>query len=600
MELRKQPVDKQQSLLTFNQSVDLCLTDIELLGVHTTFLTAILRFANLKSLSVDGLISSRSHTNCSVLAVDIVLCEDNQRCVRANNMHFSDSILGGAFIVQDGDVQLSNSTFSNLQGKINLFSPSGSSAIVSNCRFINLTTISIKGDQNAALYSTSPHIAITNCSFLACNASGTAGGAVRLITKSLQNGSWPVYPDVRLENSVFANNTSNFGGGAIFFDAGGGFSHVYLYLNSCTFCGNTGFIGGAIAADGLAYMGVVDCLFQHNQARFGKGGAVYSFGTVQQLTNSLLLNSSFLNNSHITDSSYDNDVSSLFYYDGCGGAYFEAGHCLGVYDCTFAGNQGVGLAVLNFAGLCEADQGTIEYQRRANHASYQTLFNRSTVSSAGVPSLNAFLGADSISVDIRESRFVENTIIPSYRSLQDDGGVQYLGPTAGGDALYLQDINKAILVALVVADNQGFQGSGLYLDSCNEIVVWNSVFARNIANSTGGAIAFVNAQNSGIMVGNCTLRDNQAIQGGGFYSDSRVALILTNGTVLARNAAGDGGGIYCLHCKQVTAQLGAIFNDNAAVETGGACYCEGCSLVQLAGAQLKGNRWVLAHAMHDL
>ena len=593
MELRKQPIDSNQSLITFNQSVHLLLADSEVLGVHTKLLTAILRFANLKSLRVDGLVSSRLHTNSPVLAIDSVLCKQNQRCVQASHMHFSDSMLGGAFIVQDGDVQLSNSTFSNLRGKIsavNLFGPNGSSAMVSNCTFTNLTTTSMRGNQNAALYSTSPHIAIASCKFLACNASGTAGGAVRLRTFSLRNGSWPLFPDAKLEDCVFDNNTSSDGGGAVYWDAGGGFSQVYLYLTSCTFRNNYGFIGGAVAADGLAYMGVVNCLFQKNHVRFGKGGAIYSYGTVQRLTNVLISNSKFLNNSHTQEFGHDLSASDLIYYDACAGAYFESGHCLGVYDCVFAGNQGVGLAVFNFAGLCEASQGTIGYQNRTNNPLYQRLFNRSTVTPAGAPFLNGFLGVDSISVDIRESTFTENTIIPASRSLQGPSGVTFLGPVAGGGAVYLKDVNKALLVNLMFADNVGSQGSGLYLDSCSEIVIWNSVFARNIADTGGGGIAFVNGQNSGILMGNCSVHDNVAVLGGGFYSDSRVALILTNGTVLAGNNAGDGGGIYCFHCKQVTAQLGARFELNSALETGGACDCEGCSFVQLVSAQLIDNR----------
>ena len=480
---------------------------------------------------------------------------------------------------------------------MNLFAPSGSSALVSNCTFTNLTTVDINGNQNAALYSTSPHIAIENCRFLACNASGTAGGAVRVITKSLFNGSWPLNPDARLAYCVFENNTSDREGGVVYWNAIDGSPRAYLYLISSTFRGNIGFIGGAVSAEGLTYMGVVNCLFQQNKVQLGKGGAIYSYGTVQQLTNVLLLNSSFLNNSHMTDHSYVLDVDDLSYYVTCSGAYFESGHCLGVYDCTFAGNQGVGLAVFDFAGLCEADQGTIGYQNLAHNPIYQTLFNRSTVTPAGEPFLTDFLGSNSISVDIRQSTFTEHTIMPLYQSLQDSIGALSLGSSAAGGALYLKEVNKAVLVDLVVADNQGTRGSGLYLDSCSETVIWNSSFARNKASSVGGAIASVNAQNSGIMVGHCMIHDNQAVQGGGFFSDSKVTLILTNDTVLAGNSATDGGGIYCYHCKEVLAQLGAIFESNSADETGGACYCGGCSLVQLINAQLSDNRWVLAQVV---
>lgn len=131
------------------------------------------------------------------------------------------------------------------------------------------------------------------------------------------------------------------------------------------------------------------------------------------------------------------------------------------------------------------------------------------------------------------------------------------------------------------------------MDSCSDIVTWNSTFARNVADS-GGAIAFVNGQNSAIMIGNCTISGNQALSGGGFYSDSRVALILTNDTTLTDNKAGDGGGIFCSSCKQVTIQSGAMLKFNSAAATGGACYFEGCSYVQLISAQLNDNRWVLA------
>lgn len=73
MELMKQSADSQQSLLSFSQTVDLLLTDTEVLDVHIQMLTAILQFAYLKSLRVDGFISSRSHTNCAMLAVECSL-----------------------------------------------------------------------------------------------------------------------------------------------------------------------------------------------------------------------------------------------------------------------------------------------------------------------------------------------------------------------------------------------------------------------------------------------------------------------------------------------------------------------------------------------
>ena len=274
-----------------------------------------------------------------------VRCEENQPCVPASHMHFSDSMLGGALLVQDGDVQLSNSTFLDLQGNssaVNLLSPNGSSASVFNCSFTNLTTINTNGNQSAALYSTSSPITITSCNFLACNASGTSGGAVLLVMSPLHDGSWPVNPDAKLEDSVFENNTSSEQGGAVY--AVGG-NALYLYLNYCTFRRNFGIVGGAVAADEMYYMGVVNCLFRQNRVKVGKGGAIYSYGNVQQLTNVLLLNSSFLNNSNMQSGAFDREISNLSYFYGCAGAYFEFGQCLCVYECIFAGNQGVGLAI---------------------------------------------------------------------------------------------------------------------------------------------------------------------------------------------------------------------------------------------------------------
>lgn len=66
---------------------------------------------------------------------------------------------------------------------------------------------------------------------------------------------------------------------------------------------------------------------------------------------------------------------------------------------------------------------------------------------------------------------------------------------------------------IVIADsvfegNSGRQGSGLHLDACPSTLIWNSSFDSNTAQFEGGAVALVNSDGQGLLMGNCSLTNN--------------------------------------------------------------------------------------------
>lgn len=82
-------------------------------------------------------------------------------------------------------------------------------------------------------------------------------------------------------------------------------------------------------------------------------------------------------------------------------------------------------------------------------------------------------------------------------------------PFIGGGGLEIKTAQPIIIADCVFDDNHGRQGSGLHLDACPSTLVWNSSFDSNMAQYEGGAIALVNSDGQGLLVGNSNLTRNQ-------------------------------------------------------------------------------------------
>ncbi len=130
------------------------------------------------------------------------------------------------------------------------------------------------------------------------------------------------YGNLTINNSIFTNNTVNYGGGAIF-------NHGILTANNSTFIDNTadgynGATGGAIYNE-AGILNLNNCTFKYNNAD-GYGGAIGNGGTLN------------VNNSNFTNNTAYND----------GGAIYNV-RTLNVNNCTFTNNtaDNYGGAILN-------------------------------------------------------------------------------------------------------------------------------------------------------------------------------------------------------------------------------------------------------------
>lgn len=349
---------------------------------------------------------------------------------------------------------------------------------------------------------------------------------------------------------------------------------------------------------GLYYAGIDSCLFEQNLCWSGKGCALSFMGDINELGNVLLLDSDFSGN--IVPSAaplYDHTAADLSGYEQCAGAYFELGHCMGVFGCVFADNQGAGLCVMKYSGICEAEYsaGHVASQTTESTSVYQQLFDGSSITdSVGAAQLTGFLGATSTSVDVRSSIFSYNdaTLTQWSQAAQRQGtGMWWVGSITGGGGMYIEGIQGAVFANVTVANNTANNGGGVYLNTCSGIVMWNCTLDSNSAKASGGAVFLSDNQGTGLMLGNSTLSNNDAAaHGGAVACASPSSLIITNGSVVKRNSAWDGAGISCQNCKEVTVQLGSRIEGNAAGFTGGAGTFLDCLLVQIGNSSVVANR----------
>ena len=189
------------------------------------------------------------------------------------------------------------------------------------------------------------------------------------------------------------------------------------------------------------------------------------------------------------------------------------------------------------------------------------LFDRNTIAStatSGEAFFDDFLGKLSTSVDVRNSVFQHNTVPYLVRQFRRKTTLWSVGDVTGGGGIYIEGVQHSVFAGLVFKNNSAFQGSAMYLNACYSLVIWNITCEGNSASDSGGAIALVNSQGSGVMLDDSSIRNSQARTGAAVYGEARSSITVTNGTVLANNTAtSQGGAIHCVNCKEVTAQFGS-------------------------------------------
>jgi predicted outer membrane repeat protein len=593
--LEQQSAEDNGTLIHFNQSIDVILRDSLLLNINASTLDTIMWFEGLRSVTVEGLTATGCNSLAAVLSI--------QNCtskVQVSSSQFSNSTTG-AVVLDNNAAIVSHSTFASLaQVKagvaINVENDDGSPFTVTNCTFKDILAVSSQNQQyyGGAITAFSPQITISQSHFTNCSA--WQGGAMKLYSEQLLNGSWPTTLHATIDICMFDSNSANSSGGALCFYGSSGFVSDTMTVTRSTFDNNHAVYGGAVYTEAIGYADVHNCTFHNNMAYQGVGGAVYINGLFQRYTNVLLANSAFIHNSvpdSVADGEFDvNALSSLSFQTSCSGALLSSCYCIGIWNCTFLNNFGSGLCLDNTAGLCNRPH----YQSVYPDPLYDILFNTSTLSRQGGSFVKDFTSSSVVSIDVRGSTFINNEA----HSFDDshlftfENGLKSIGDVRGGGGIFVNLVQYALFADCVFKDNNAIQGGGMYLDGCTAIIIWNSVFDNNTAIGSGGAIASVNSHDTGVLVGASTIQNSWARSGAGFYGGAGSSLTMVDGTSMVNNSATSyGGAIHCVSCQEVTAESGASLASNKAVEAGGACYCDGCVLFQLSNATLLNNRWVL-------
>jgi predicted outer membrane repeat protein len=209
---------------------------------------------------------------------------------------------GGGAIYSAGNLNVNNSTFTNntgdIGGAINNF---GDICSVNSSIFTNNT-----GGSGGAIYN-KVYLTVTNSIFT--NNTAAYGGAIfKMGTLNVNSstfkdnsatlgGSGAIYSDgpLNVANANFTGNTGNFGGAI-------GHNYGTLNIINSTFTNNTvrGYYssGGAILFEGN--LNVTNSTFTDNTATHGVGGAIYDQKTMDNLEASLNVTSSIFTNNTAT------------------------------------------------------------------------------------------------------------------------------------------------------------------------------------------------------------------------------------------------------------------------------------------------------------
>ena len=353
-------------------------------------------------------------------------------------------------------------------------------AHVINCTFINNFANNTSG---GAIFDYG-HSTIENCTFL--NNYGGQGGAI--------------YGNPNINNCTFINNSAYYGGGALLLTR-------HCYLNNSAFYNNTAIEGGGGAISGSALkfensifegnkaannggamslsdnwytLEINNCTFKSNvanlngkQESYNGGGAVYMGDNKGLVTNSKFINNTGNNGGALLSWTSVAVKNTTFEENNgkMGGAiYMGVG---AVTDCTFTNNNAslTGGAIHGGSWNFTVSYSTFEKNNAADggamyiikgNISNSQFFNNSATSSGGAAFLN--------NSDVYNCQFAFNNA--------SDGGAVYMANTTVNESQFY--------------NNTAVNGAALYV---TEGAVFNSEFADNVAELSGGAVSVVNSLN---------------------------------------------------------------------------------------------------------
>lgn len=456
-----------------------------------------------------------------------------------------------------------------------------------SCNFTNGGQISISA----------PNVTVTNCIFVnnVVDSSGySPGGALLVTSQDFDTGDADYFSGAySLANCSFTNNSNvvhggssegapmdqgdvGFGGAVMISGSQGSASETFI-MQQCHFVNNSAVSGGGIGTFGVANVLMSECEFEQNFASSGGGAAIFSYGLQPRLT-SAYLERSVINNSRFASPNTPNcDVM------------FQSCRCAGARFTQITNSLGTGLCIVDVdGGQCGSSStltATSDSPSELNEAFDAYDISTDDISSSDNSEESSFVGSlnlvNSIVVDVRDCAFVNHTCLPQAS----------VDPFLGGAGLRLESCGLSVLTRLVFDNNYARQGAGLHMKACDRTLLWNSSFVNNTVSHEGGAIAFVDTGETGLLIGATNMTDCSALSGGAVFGGPGTTIAITNGSRLTGNTAvTDGGAVYCNGCQSFALRGSTEVGKNQAEGSGGGCHFDACLLLNLTSISVHDNR----------
>ena len=478
-------------------------------------------------------------------------------------------------------------------GKGRIFSINASNVILKNIKFIN----GYYSRDGGAVYWGGNNGSLINCTFV--NNSASNGGAIywygenaTLSGSIFINNSAGVGGAIRLItrhisifDSKFINNNASTGGALSFIGDGGFVDVTEWILQNSTFINNSAsYDGGAIycryLGDANVRAKILDSKFINNNAS-NSGGVVYLYKSREENKVVLEINGSEFEGNNATD----------------GGAIYSREYTnVDILNTKFINNNAVSSSYNRGIGgaLLLVGNGTV---------SNSIFVNNSATGSAGAVFLNDTDGIVSGSTFINNSAtdhggavFLASAISWSGNGAILDSTFINNSATGSGGAVSWGGANGRLSGSTFI-NNSASSGGAVYWSGSNGTIL-DSKFINNNA-SHGGAVDW-RGVNGTIL--DSKFINNNASSGGAIYQINILlpvhSFFLTLNSTFVNNSASSGGAIYSLndlrrsflsHVKI----LDSKFMNNTASAFGGATYLRsnlyGKNLLEINGSEFDGN-----------
>ena len=461
------------------------------------------------------------------------------------NIRSTSARVGGALIVANSTVNISNSNFENNSAKVGgaIFTELGSNLNICNCTFVSNSATgcySIRSTYHSYYY------------YYYSNIDGSClGGAI-----FIDNGC-----SVTAHNSTFVDNSAGYSGGAIalFQD-----SEALLGNGQNVFSGNRGgTLGGAISAFDRSRITIDSSCCSNNMARYG--GVIY----IDRYASITVDNSSFDNN----------DAGS-----SGGVVYASSSSSITVGNSSFDNND---------AG----SSGGVVYASSSSSITVgnSSFDNNDAGSSGGVvyASSSSSITVDNSSFDNNDAGSSGGVVYASFSSSITVGNSSFENNEAGsrGGVIYAY-YSSNITVGDSSFDNNeaGSTGGVVYARFSRSITVDNSLFNNNTAHFDAGVMYISGSSSSNITVGNSSFDNNEAGRSGGVVYAYSSSITVDNSLFNNNTAHFDAGVMYTSGSNSNNITVGnSSFDNNEAGRNGGVVYASSSSSITMGDSSFENN-----------